>query len=38
MGEMRSVDRTVVGKSERKIPLGKPRSRWENNIKMHLEK
>jgi hypothetical protein len=27
----------LVGKSERKKQLGKPRRRWENNIKMNLE-
>jgi hypothetical protein len=26
----------LVGKSEGKRPLGRPRRRWENNIKMHL--
>jgi hypothetical protein len=25
-------------KSERKIPLGRPRRRWKNNIKMDLRK
>jgi hypothetical protein len=25
-----------VGKRERKIPLGRPRLRWEENIKMNL--
>jgi hypothetical protein len=28
--------RIFVGKPERKIPLGRPRRRWENNIKMDL--
>ena len=28
----------LVGKPEGKRPLGKPRSRWENNIKMDLHK
>jgi hypothetical protein len=26
----------LVGRPERKIPLGRPRRRWENNIKMDL--
>jgi hypothetical protein len=36
-GESRGVYRILVGKSERKRPLGKPRRRWENNIKMDLQ-
>jgi hypothetical protein len=32
-GDVRgSVYRVLVGKPERKIPLGKPRRRWEDNI------
>jgi hypothetical protein len=30
------VDRVLVGKSEGKRPLGRPRRRWEDNIKMDL--
>jgi hypothetical protein len=30
--------RIVVGKPEGKRPLGRPRSRWEDNIKVDLEK
>jgi hypothetical protein len=37
MGERRSVYRVLVGKPEGKRPLGKPRSRWEDNIKMDLQ-
>ena len=37
MGEGRGVHRVLVGKPERKIPLGRPRRRWEDNIKMDLE-
>jgi hypothetical protein len=37
MGEGRDVHRVLVGKPEGKRPLGKPRCRWENNIKMDLE-
>jgi hypothetical protein len=32
----RSVYRVLVGRSERKIALGRPRHRWEDNIKMDL--
>ena len=31
---MRSVHRVLVGKPEGKRPLGRPRRRWEDNIKM----
>jgi hypothetical protein len=34
MGEDRSVHRVLVGKSKGKRPLGGPRRRWEDNIKM----
>jgi hypothetical protein len=34
MGKRRSLYRVLVGKTEGKIPLGRPRRRWENNIKM----
>jgi hypothetical protein len=37
MGEERSVHRVLVGMSEGKRPLGRPRRRWENNIKMDLQ-
>ena len=36
MGE-RCVDRVLVGKLEEERPLGRPRSRWEDNIKMDLQ-
>jgi hypothetical protein len=36
MGEGRGVSRVLVGKSESKRPLGRPRRRWEDNIKMDL--
>jgi hypothetical protein len=36
MGEGRGVYRVLVGKSEGKRPLGRPRRRWEDNIKMGL--
>jgi hypothetical protein len=38
MGEARDVHRVLVGRPEEKSPLGKPRRRWEDNIKMHLQK
>jgi hypothetical protein len=38
MGEGRIMYRGLVGKPEGKIPLGRPRHRWENNIKMDLQK
>jgi len=31
------VHRVLVGKPEGKIPLGRPRRRWEHNIKMDLQ-
>jgi len=37
MGEWRGVHRVLVGKSEGKRPLGRPRRRWEDNIKMDLQ-
>jgi hypothetical protein len=35
-GEKRSVYRLLVGKPEGKRPLGRPRRRWIDNIKMDL--
>jgi len=37
MGERRGVYRVLVRKSEGKRPLGRPRRRWEDNIKMDLQ-
>jgi hypothetical protein len=37
MGERRDVYRVLVGKHERKRPLGRPRRRWEDNIRMDLQ-
>jgi len=37
MGEGRGVYRVSVGKPEVKRPLGTPRRRWEDNIKMDLQ-
>jgi hypothetical protein len=36
MGERRGVYRILVGKPEGKRPLGRPRRRWEDNIKLDL--
>jgi len=38
MGESRGVYRLLVGKPEGKRPLGRPRRRWEDNIKMDVQK
>jgi hypothetical protein len=37
MGEERGVYRVLVGKPEGKRPLGKPRRRWVDNIRMDLQ-
>ena len=37
MGESRSVYRVLVGKPAAKSSLGRPRLRWEDNIKMDLQ-
>jgi hypothetical protein len=37
MGEERKVREVLVGKPERKRPLGRPRCRWENGIRMDLK-
>jgi hypothetical protein len=34
---MRGVYKVLVGKPEGKRPLGRPRRRWEDNIKMDLQ-
>jgi hypothetical protein len=34
MGEGRGVSRVLVGRLEGRRPLGKPRHRWEDNIRM----
>jgi hypothetical protein len=36
MGEVRGAYNILVGRPEGRIPLGIPRRRWENNIKMDL--
>jgi len=37
MVERRGVNRVLVGKPERKRPLGRPMRRWDDNIKMDLQ-
>jgi hypothetical protein len=37
MGEERSVYRVLAGKPEGKRPMGRPRLRWEDNIRMDLQ-
>ena len=36
MGDGRGVHRVLIGKPEGNRPLGRPRRRWEDNIKMDL--
>jgi hypothetical protein len=36
MGEKRNAYRLLVGNPERKRPLGRPRHRWVDNIRMDL--
>jgi hypothetical protein len=35
-GNRRSVYRVLVGRPEGKRPLGRPRRRWENNVRLDL--
>jgi len=37
MGERRGVYRVLVGKPERKRPLGRPRRIWEHNINLDIQ-
>ena len=37
MEQSRNAYRVLVGKPEGKRPLGRPRCRWEDNIKMNLK-
>jgi hypothetical protein len=36
-GEGRDMYRFLMGKPEVKRPLGRPRSRWEDNVRMDLQ-
>jgi hypothetical protein len=36
IGQRRNAYRILVGEPEGKRPLGKPRGRWVDNIKLHL--
>jgi hypothetical protein len=38
LGERRGAYRVTVGKPEGKTPLGRPKPRWDDNIKMDLRK
>jgi hypothetical protein len=38
MEELRNTYNILVGKSERKIPLGRPKHRWEDSSRMFLGK
>ena len=37
MGEERGVYRVLVGRPERRRPLGRPRCRWVDNIRMDFQ-
>jgi hypothetical protein len=37
MGEKRGAYRILVERPERRRPLGRPRRRWEDNIKVYLQ-
>jgi hypothetical protein len=37
MGDRKGVYRVMMGKPEEKRPLGRPRHRWEDNIKIDLQ-
>jgi hypothetical protein len=36
-GDRRGTDKLLVGRPEGKRPCGRPRCRWEDNIKMNLQ-
>jgi hypothetical protein len=38
MGEMRNAYSILVGKPKGKRPFGRPRCRWEDNIRMDLKR
>jgi hypothetical protein len=37
MGDRKGAYRVLVGRPEGKRPLGRPRRRWEDNIKINLQ-
>ena len=37
IGALRGEYRVLVGRPDGKIPLGRPRSRWKDNIKIYIE-
>ena len=37
IGERRNLERDLLRKPEGKRPIGRPRRRWEDNIKMDLQ-
>jgi hypothetical protein len=37
MDDRRGIYRVLVGKAEGKRPIGRPRPRWENNMKLDLQ-
>jgi hypothetical protein len=37
MGEKRGAYRILLGRPEGRRPLGRPRRRWEDNVKMDLQ-
>ena len=37
MGEVKEMYRVLLGKPEGRIPLGRPRRRWVDNIRMDLQ-
>jgi len=36
-GERKGAYRVLMGKPERKMPLGRPKHRWDDNIQMDLQ-
>jgi hypothetical protein len=36
MGQMRNLCKILIEETERKRPLGRPRHRWEDTIRMHF--
>jgi hypothetical protein len=37
MGDKRGAYRVLVSRSEGKKPIGRPRDRWEDSIKIHIQ-